>query len=253
MAPILTALTPEQQALLPQVRDEWLAHGLACGPADRETAVLGIRMAYREAGLSEPPIVVWLDSPMAGAVGAVYLVGLLRAGVRDQVRGQVGGQVWGQLSTCFWGQHDAGWLAFYDYFARCGVAGPERLAGLMTVAKSAGWCWLASHRPASYSQGLERAESATREPGSRPHPSHPVGDTVSLEDAAVPRDSRGYRQGDAVSESRVGCCADWPKPCSYHEGWQDALNSLAGNASPGPQGVTSSGQNASGSGDEEGL
>ena len=20
---------------------------------------------------------------------------------------------------------------------------------------------------------------------------------------------------------RQGCCADWPKPCSYHEGWLD--------------------------------
>lgn len=24
--------------------------------------------------------------------------------------------------------------------------------------------------------------------------------------------------------SRDGCCADWPKPCSYHEGVQDALD-----------------------------
>jgi hypothetical protein len=27
--------------------------------------------------------------------------------------------------------------------------------------------------------------------------------------------------------SRDGCCADWPKPCSYHEGWQDAENWVA--------------------------
>lgn len=25
---------------------------------------------------------------------------------------------------------------------------------------------------------------------------------------------------------RTGCCADWPKPCPYHEGVQDALNAV---------------------------
>lgn len=26
---------------------------------------------------------------------------------------------------------------------------------------------------------------------------------------------------DKPSERRAGCCADWPKPCSYHEGYID--------------------------------
>lgn len=25
---------------------------------------------------------------------------------------------------------------------------------------------------------------------------------------------------------RTGCCEGWPKPCAYHEGWQDALDLL---------------------------
>ena len=25
---------------------------------------------------------------------------------------------------------------------------------------------------------------------------------------------------------REGCCATWPKPCSYHEGWADAVDTL---------------------------
>lgn len=29
-----------------------------------------------------------------------------------------------------------------------------------------------------------------------------------------------------MSESRDGCCATWPKPCSYHEGYQDALDTF---------------------------
>lgn len=27
--------------------------------------------------------------------------------------------------------------------------------------------------------------------------------------------------------SREGCCADWPKPCTYHEGVTDALDTVA--------------------------
>lgn len=29
-----------------------------------------------------------------------------------------------------------------------------------------------------------------------------------------------------MSAERAGCCADWPKPCTYHEGYQDALDAL---------------------------
>lgn len=28
-------------------------------------------------------------------------------------------------------------------------------------------------------------------------------------------------------ESRRGCCAEWPKPCPYHEGWADARERMA--------------------------
>jgi hypothetical protein len=40
-----------------------------------------------------------------------------------------------------WGQHDAGWLAFYGTFRQFGLDAPARLAGLMDVARSAGWWW----------------------------------------------------------------------------------------------------------------
>lgn len=31
---------------------------------------------------------------------------------------------------------------------------------------------------------------------------------------------------DLPRPERRGCCADWPKPCSYHEGWQDGIDAL---------------------------
>lgn len=28
---------------------------------------------------------------------------------------------------------------------------------------------------------------------------------------------------DVLAPDRDGCCADWRKPCPYHDGWMDAL------------------------------
>lgn len=62
--------TVEQQALLPLVRDEWVRHGLAVGPADRAAAEAGVQDVYLGAGRRPPDRVIWLGSPMAGSIGA---------------------------------------------------------------------------------------------------------------------------------------------------------------------------------------
>ena len=91
-------LTPEQESILPGVRDEWLGYGLSCEPANRALAEEGVREAYAAAGLEPPKIIVWLDSPMAGALGQAFLQSIPDSDqVRDQVSGQVWDQVWGQM------------------------------------------------------------------------------------------------------------------------------------------------------------
>ena len=62
----------------------------------------------------------------------------VRAQVRDQVRAQVRAQVW---DACY-GQHDASWLAFYEFFGReCGLECCEKLRGMQTAAQHCGWWW----------------------------------------------------------------------------------------------------------------
>jgi len=67
----------------------------------------------------------------------------VRASVRDSVRDSVGASVYGQ--------HDAAWLSFYDYFREvCTLTQQaEKLSGLWLLAKSSGWalphqniCWV---------------------------------------------------------------------------------------------------------------
>lgn len=108
---MITELTAEQEAMLAEVRDEWLTVGLSTEPADRAAAEDGVRAAYRRAGLTPPRVMVWLDSPLAGCIGAAVLgdqvwdqVGakardLVWAQVRDQVGAQVREQVRGQVAA----------------------------------------------------------------------------------------------------------------------------------------------------------
>jgi hypothetical protein len=71
----------------------------------------------------------------------------VRASVWDSVRASV----WDSVADSVYGQHDAGWLAFYSYFSDAvGLRRQtEKLAGLWNLAESAGWalphkniCWV---------------------------------------------------------------------------------------------------------------
>ena len=66
-------LTPEQEAQLAEVRDEWQAAPLATGPAERLRAEQGIRSAYMAAGLPAPSLCIWARSPLEAALGAGHL------------------------------------------------------------------------------------------------------------------------------------------------------------------------------------
>ena len=99
---MIDTLTVEQEAMLAQVRDEWLAVGLSTEPANRPAAEEGVRQAYRRAGMEPPSVVIWLGSPYAGCVASAMLSqdqvwGQVRAQVRDQVWDQVWAQVRAQV------------------------------------------------------------------------------------------------------------------------------------------------------------
>lgn len=125
----IASLTPAQEVILAQVREEWLAHGLSTEPADRPAAEAGVRRAYEIAGLSPPATVVWCDSPMAGA-----------AEVRR--RSSSAGTTFQWTYGLNYGLHDAGYCAWLDAMRRIGVRNLEPyLEGNGLIAKSAGWWW----------------------------------------------------------------------------------------------------------------
>ena len=121
----LKKLTPEQEAMIPAIRDEWLEHGLNCEPADWDSAEEGIIKAYESADLPPPHKFHHVGSPKAGYEMAKQFI----KNNEDPIN-----------YVCY-GQHSASWLGFYDCFLRFGVEEVKKLEGLMQVGKSAGWFW----------------------------------------------------------------------------------------------------------------
>ncbi|HYM24953.1 MAG TPA: hypothetical protein VEU08_17170 [Vicinamibacterales bacterium] len=152
----IEALTREQEAQLPVFRDKWIAIGLSTAPAERPKAETAIRLAYRRAGLEEPATLLWLGSPMAGAIGYAFLQELRRRlqskdqSVHQSVAAPVGASVWASVwasvrasvGDCGYGQHDANWIGFLDAFRSFGLKEEtERIDGLTQLTESCGWYW----------------------------------------------------------------------------------------------------------------
>ncbi len=87
-------LTPEQEALLPVYRDEWIKIGLSTEPADRPRAERAIALMYEAAGLPPPKQIVWAQSPLSALLVRDVLSKLDRASVWDSVRDSVRDSVW---------------------------------------------------------------------------------------------------------------------------------------------------------------
>src|SRR5487761_143721 len=93
----ITKLTTDQLAMLPAICDQWLAHGLSTELADRSAAEAGIRAAYRAAKLDPPRFIIWLGSPMSGAIGQAWAPAIISRYLDAQVYAQVDDQVYAQV------------------------------------------------------------------------------------------------------------------------------------------------------------
>lgn len=70
---MLTELDTRQRALLDQVRAEWADVLLCTEPADRPAAEAAVRGAYELADLTPPERMVWVSSPLVGALALTAL------------------------------------------------------------------------------------------------------------------------------------------------------------------------------------
>lgn len=131
----LTKLTPEQEARMGPLAQEWIQYGWRTQPlTDEEWAVWeqGARRCYEFAGIPWPGRVIRVGSPMVGAFAApiaAYVIEKIRRG--DELDSAVGSAVYSAVDsavvrqvlskTSYWwrrlgGRHWAWRNAFIDYF-----------------------------------------------------------------------------------------------------------------------------------------
>jgi hypothetical protein len=127
----IDSLTEKQSAALATYRDKWLKIGLDTIPLDKDKARDAVKQAYKCAGFEEPQTFIFLESPLCGAIGAVFLSKM-----------KVGAQVGAQVRMACYGLHDANWLGFYEYFRReLELPNIEKIDGLIATAQHCGWWW----------------------------------------------------------------------------------------------------------------
>jgi hypothetical protein len=97
-------LTDTELAALGTYQDRALGRALATGPTDRVAGEAAVRRAYTAAGLPEPELIVWMDSPGGG----LYAAGILAQGSSgpgpSQLSRRLWHQLWDQLSVKRWKQ-----------------------------------------------------------------------------------------------------------------------------------------------------
>lgn len=122
----ITELTKEQEAQMAVYRDKWICIGQDTRRADREKVESLVPAIYAQKDLKAPEVILWADSPWQ----AIDIIT-----ERYDIN----------TSECFYnfcyGQHDANWLGFYQYFfdvvglaQECKPALP-----LISLAQEVGW------------------------------------------------------------------------------------------------------------------
>ena len=174
---MISVLTKAQEAALTTYRDKWIAIGLSTTPTDRVKAEAALVRCYELAGLVPPKEFIWCLSPKELLLKASNYKGnsvrnsvwsIVRNSVRNSVRdsiwhsvrnsvkgsvwdsvgNSVGNSVWSSVSNSVWnsvcyGQHDAHWLGFYEYFREelQLKQETEQVTGLIEAAHHIGW-WI---------------------------------------------------------------------------------------------------------------
>jgi hypothetical protein len=91
-------LTVEQLAHIREVADRWLNAGLSTQRCDRPQAEASVRSAYHTAGLDEPQLIVWMDSPVGGMFAAAVIKSAATAmPLANHVWSLIGEQPWDRM------------------------------------------------------------------------------------------------------------------------------------------------------------
>lgn len=125
---MIEKLTPEQEALIPIVRDEWIKRLSSGAAVDKEACTAGVNWLYTFSQLAVPRI-IFTDSPLA----AQLIVYNCKKGNWPQnswefipdITSKVPEDIEYESFAWYGSIADYGWVAFVDYFERIGVVSNE--------------------------------------------------------------------------------------------------------------------------------
>lgn len=132
MIKTLTAFTPQQEALIPKIRDYWINLALHSGKQVQLRDIEGdIEQLYKSLGLKKPLIII-LDSYYAQKLAVNLFVNNKGSYTQDKVGVELARQIYGQLPNQaanqpiefveqYFGLGFEPWITFYDFFEQIGV------------------------------------------------------------------------------------------------------------------------------------
>lgn len=146
-----TELTQEQIDKCPLYVKKWVDIGLSTEPVDRELAEKAINQMYECGKVDKPKKIVWFKSPLSMYIGIHEVMQTRKLNwdtLYDRVKDinvindpSYKDAIGGYLNETVYGNHEAGWLSFYDFFE---TEFPEKykfdnLVGLNALSKTCGW------------------------------------------------------------------------------------------------------------------
>ena len=127
---MIKKLTPEQEAKIPEFREEFRKIGLSTEPCDRPKAEHFIRESYKYLKMKQPDQIFWFDSPKAGADFIAK-----ENNLNDQQRKDL-------FSSASAGSFEAYWVSSYAYMCRVLPVKHDNLIDIVEgIIRNVGWYW----------------------------------------------------------------------------------------------------------------
>ena len=149
----ITELTAQQVEQLQAFRAEWFEVGICTERADRPKAEAAILAMRDEIGVANKrPTVIWCASPATCILADTLLKGRqslrqsLGQSLRQSLEQSLEQSLGQSLSECWWGQHEAYWIAFYLFCrdilgVKYEAEASRHLDLWRDIAQSCGWWW----------------------------------------------------------------------------------------------------------------
>lgn len=119
-------ITKEEAAKIDGFIEKWKTNGLTAGAPNKERVIELVNLVYKAAKAEPPSHIEFVDSPPAAMK---YIAKRTKTKVQF-------------VEPDFFGNHESGWLAYYDYFNTIGVdQNLDDVLPLVELAQQVNWCW----------------------------------------------------------------------------------------------------------------